>query len=164
MSPALLELREDKKSHFCLIISKKKAYGKKCIWHKICFTFFCIFCSHKHSTRCTPGARTNARMLSYKSHSFIHFPLGFQLEHRAPFGVFMIIHTNSSGRVISPSQRPLPTQDNTTYRHKRQTSKPRAGFEPTIPTTKLPQTYALDRAALGSASYKSSPPVIVVRL
>jgi hypothetical protein len=26
---------------------------------------------------------------------------------------------------------------------------PRAGFEPAIPTTKLPQTYALDRAATG---------------
>jgi hypothetical protein len=26
---------------------------------------------------------------------------------------------------------------------------PRAGFEPTIPTTKQPQTYALDRATTG---------------
>jgi hypothetical protein len=26
---------------------------------------------------------------------------------------------------------------------------PRAGFEPTIPATKQPQTYALDRAATG---------------
>jgi hypothetical protein len=32
--------------------------------------------------------------------------------------------------VISPSQRPLHTQDNTTYKHKRQTSMPSAGFEP----------------------------------
>jgi hypothetical protein len=29
----------------------------------------------------------------------------------------------------------------------RQTSMPRAGFEPAIPATKRPQTYALDRAA-----------------
>jgi hypothetical protein len=42
----------------------------------------------------------------------------------------------SSGRVISPYQRPLPTQYNTTYKHKRQTSMPRAGFEPAIPATK----------------------------
>jgi hypothetical protein len=42
-----------------------------------------------------------------------------------------------SGRVISPSQKPLPTQNNTTYnKHKRQTSMPSAGFEPAIPTTK----------------------------
>jgi hypothetical protein len=51
--------------------------------------------------------------------------------------------------VISPSQRPLPTQDNTTYKHKRQTSMPRAVFEPAIPAIKRPQTYALDRAATG---------------
>jgi hypothetical protein len=36
------------------------------------------------------------------------------------------------------------TQDNTTCKHKRQTSMPRAGFEPAIP--------ALDRAATGIGS------------
>jgi hypothetical protein len=54
--------------------------------------------------------------------------------------------------VISPSQRPLPTQGNTTYRHNRQTSMLRAGFEPATPATKRPQTYALDRP-LGSALF-----------
>jgi hypothetical protein len=48
-----------------------------------------------------------------------------------------------------PVARPLPTQDKTTYKHKRQTSMPRVGFEPAIPATKQPQTYALDRAATG---------------
>jgi hypothetical protein len=38
---------------------------------------------------------------------------------------------DSSGWVISPSQRPLPTQDNTTHKHERQTSILQAGFEPT---------------------------------
>jgi hypothetical protein len=52
-----------------------------------------------------------------------------------------------SGRVISPSQRPPPTQDNTTYKHKRQTSISSAELEPAIPATKRPKTYALDRAA-----------------
>jgi hypothetical protein len=42
----------------------------------------------------------------------------------------------------SDQQRPLPTQDNTAYKHKRQTSMPSAGFEPTILATKRPQTYA----------------------
>jgi hypothetical protein len=51
--------------------------------------------------------------------------------------------------VISPSQRPLPTQDNTTYKHKKQISVPSAGFEPVISVTKRPQTYALDRATTG---------------
>jgi hypothetical protein len=52
--------------------------------------------------------------------------------------------------VIRPSRRPLPTQDNTTYKHKRQTSTPSAGFEPANPATKRPQTYDLDRAANGT--------------
>jgi hypothetical protein len=79
-------------------------------------------------------------------HSFIHFSFVPSLEHRAPFGVSVITHNytrqDSSGRVISPSQRPLPTQDNATYKHKRQTSMPRAGFEPATPATKRRQTYA----------------------
>jgi hypothetical protein len=45
--------------------------------------------------------------------------------------------------VINPSQRPLPTQDNTTYIHKRQKSMLSAGFEPVIPVTKRPKTYTL---------------------
>ena len=36
--------------------------------------------------------------------------------------------------------------------HNRQTSKPRAGFEPTISAGKRPQTYALDRAATGTGT------------
>ena len=53
---------------------------------------------------------------------------------------------DSSGRVISPSQRLLP--DNTHY--SRQTPMPPAGFEPTIQAGERPQTYALDRAATGT--------------
>jgi hypothetical protein len=63
-----------------------------------------------------------------------------------------VLHTINSQ--FSPSQRPLPTQDNTTYKHKRQTSMPSAGFEPAIPATKRrpnPQT-ALPQ---GSASIVS---------
>jgi len=48
---------------------------------------------------------------------------------------------DSSGRVISSSQRPLP--DNT---HNRQTSMLAVGFEPTISAGERPKTYALDRA------------------
>ena len=44
----------------------------------------------------------------------------------------------SSGRVIGPSQRPVPG--------KTQHSQ---DFEPAIPTTKRPQTDALDRVATG---------------
>ena len=54
---------------------------------------------------------------------------------------------DSSGRVISSSQRTLPDNTNT---HNRQTSTPRVGFEPTISAGERPQTYALDRAATGN--------------
>jgi hypothetical protein len=51
------------------------------------------------------------------------------------------------GRGISPTPRPLPTQDNTEqHRH---TSMPRAGFELVIPMFERPKTVlALDRAAI----------------
>ena len=51
---------------------------------------------------------------------------------------------DSSGRVIGPTPRPLP--DNT--KHGRNTNA-QAGFEPPIPESKRPQTYAVDRAATG---------------
>ena len=55
------------------------------------------------------------------------------------------IQQDSSGRVISSSQRPLP--DNT--QHSRQTSMPPVGFEPTISTGERPQTCSVDCAATG---------------
>ena len=53
-----------------------------------------------------------------------------------------------SGRVISPSHRPLP--DNT---HKTQTSMLPVGFEPTISAGERPQTFALDRKATGTGTF-----------
>ena len=53
---------------------------------------------------------------------------------------------DSSGRVISSSQRPLP--DNT--QHSLQTSMPRVRFEPTTSAGERSQTYTLDRAANGT--------------
>jgi hypothetical protein len=55
---------------------------------------------------------------------------------------------DSSERVISTSQRPLP--DNT--QHSRQTSMPPVGFETAIPAGQRPQTHALGRAATGTGS------------
>jgi hypothetical protein len=86
------------------------------------------------------------QMLGSSSPSF-SFSCSSQLEHRAPFGVSVIAHTvrrtvRLLGRVIIPSQRPLLAQVNTTHKHKTQISMPRAGFEPAIPATKRPQTYA----------------------
>ena len=50
------------------------------------------------------------------------------------------------GRVISPSQRPLTTHNT----RNRQMYMPPAGFEPIISAGERPQTYALDRAGIGT--------------
>jgi len=55
---------------------------------------------------------------------------------------------DSSGWVISSSQRPLP--DNT--QHSQQTSMPPVGFESTISAIERPQTYAFDRTTPGTGS------------
>jgi hypothetical protein len=51
---------------------------------------------------------------------------------------------HSSGRVISPTQRPVP---DTTLHSKETDIHAPAGFEPTIPPRERPQTHALYRAA-----------------
>jgi hypothetical protein len=53
---------------------------------------------------------------------------------------------DSSGRVISPTQRPLP--DNTQHSQDTDTMS-LAGFESAIRASERPQTHALDRAATG---------------
>jgi hypothetical protein len=55
----------------------------------------------------------------------------------------------SSGQVISLSQRLLTTHNT----HRRQTSMPPPGFEPTISAGERPQTYTLDRAATATGIY-----------
>jgi hypothetical protein len=78
--------------------------------------------------------------------SFIHFPVG------PPFRVPVITHTgkHTLGFLWTSDQ---PVAEASTYtgqhKHNRQTSMPRAGFEPETPATKRPQTYSLDRAATG---------------
>ena len=49
-----------------------------------------------------------------------------------------------SGRVIGPSQRPLPDKT-----HNRHAFIPTAGFEPTISAGQRPHTQVLNRAAIG---------------
>ena len=56
---------------------------------------------------------------------------------------------DSSGRLISSSQRPLP--DNT--QHSQQTSMPLVGVEPTISADELPQKYVLDPPATGTGLF-----------
>jgi hypothetical protein len=46
--------------------------------------------------------------------------------------------------------------------HKRKTSMPPAGFEPTVPASELPQTHALERAATGIGSLSTQLCRIVI--
>ena len=60
----------------------------------------------------------------------------------------------SSGRVNSPTQRPLPD----IIQKSQQTDiyvPPRTGFEPAVSTRARPQTHALDRTATGIGEIKS---------
>jgi hypothetical protein len=74
-----------------------------------------------------------------------------------PLPFCMIVFRHTVGLLWTSDQpvaeTSLPAQDNTTYRHNRQTSIPSAGFEPATPATKRPQTYALDRAATEVSRY-----------
>jgi hypothetical protein len=54
---------------------------------------------------------------------------------------------DSSGRVISPTQRPLP--DNTQHSQQKTTHDPGA-IRTTIPADERPQTYTVDRATTGT--------------
>jgi hypothetical protein len=85
-------------------------------------------------------------------HLFIHSFTGAYSPGRTfglPFRGFFITHIQTNGRTPLDESERLPTQDNTTYKHNRQTSMPRVGFEHAPPATKRSQTDALDRAATG---------------
>jgi len=75
-----------------------------------------------------------------RASSFMKFSRSHTTTHHTP--------KDSSGRMISPTQRPLP--DN--IQHSQQTSMPPMGIEPTISAGERPQTYALDRAATGTGT------------
>ena len=62
-------------------------------------------------------------------------------------GLHTTTHHDSSWRVISSSQRPLPDNTQQTNNHAP------LGFEPTISAGERPQTYAVDRAAIGTGIY-----------
>jgi len=79
-------------------------------------------------------------------------PVGHGLLIHEVFGSHTTSHhsRDSSGRVISSSQRPLP--DNTQHSQQTDIQAPLVGFEPTVSAGERPQNYALDRAATGNGS------------
>ena len=58
-------------------------------------------------------------------------------------------HTNGRTLPDDGSARPRDLYLTTHNTHNRQTSMLPVGFDPAIPTSEQPQTYALDRAATG---------------
>ena len=98
---------------------------------------------------------TNMRHCLSLSLFFFLFPATVQLGTRPPhsWGFWITLRhkynrQDSSGRVMSSSQKSLPKQ----HKHKRQTSVLSAGFESAIPAVECLQTYALDYTSSGFGS------------
>jgi hypothetical protein len=92
----------------------------------------------------------------------LHIAICFFWAQQPPLGQAFLMHDvcrshttthhsqqDSSGRVISSSQRPLP--ENTQHSQQTNIHAP-VGFEPTISAGERPQTYVLDCAATGTGS------------
>jgi hypothetical protein len=92
--------------------------------------------------------------------SFFHRATARSRPRRSHYQGFVITlrhahthtHTHTQGRIPldEGSARRGELYLTTTNTHKRQTSMPPAGFEPTIPATERQQINALDRAATGT--------------
>jgi hypothetical protein len=80
----------------------------------------------------------------------MHFPVVPNWNIGSLFRVSVIIHIpRHTVGLLWTSDQPVAEASTYTGQHNRQTSMPRAGFERATPGTKRPQTYALDRAAIG---------------
>jgi hypothetical protein len=81
---------------------------------------------------------------------WLHDPFSLALASYLRF--LNLTHTlRHTVELLWTSDQPVEEASTYTGQHKRETSMPRTWFEPAISATKRPQTYALDRAALGSA-------------
>jgi hypothetical protein len=102
-----------------------------------------------HFTTCLGGKQTNGniRFVVLPSSTYL-FTVGvegfdFSLDHAQAHTTFDRTPLDKG----SARRRDLYLTTQTLY--KRQTSMPPVGFEPMIPASARPQTYALDRAATG---------------
>ena len=112
----------------------------------------------------TPEENTNRRItLNLVRKRQLIPTVFFFLARQSPVGHGPLIHEiyrshttthhnrqDSCGRVISPSQSPLP--DNTQHSQQTDIHAPPVGFEPTISAGERLQIYALDRAATGTGN------------
>src|SRR5215468_2174774 len=97
------------------------------------------------------GYQSMPNFLKHSPYLFYLLTVGVEVVY---FHLITLRHTpqsvDSSGRGIGPSQRPVSDNTNT---HKRQTSMPLVGFEPMIPASARPQTYALDHTSTGIGTF-----------
>jgi len=104
-------------------------------WYNNCVTLTPILTSTTHVSSPAPG---------HKPHELLPYYMRFR-DHTQ-------IHTSHSEVLLSTCVRVVAetaTWQHTTFTT--ETSMPLAGFEPTIPASKLPQTHVLDRATTGTA-------------
>jgi hypothetical protein len=103
---------------------------------------------NKYTWDCGQSPALHLHSESQKFFSWIHSPFwASDSSFSRPHDHTQTHHTRygSPGRVISPTQRPLP--DNT--KHSQETDRHPAVFEPAIPASERPQTHALDSADTG---------------
>jgi hypothetical protein len=92
------------------------------------------------------------------SHSMTHtHSVGFSWTRDWPVAIHLTkwhthIRWDSPGRGIGLSQRSVPAQHNI---RTQQTSTPPAGFEPAVPASERPQTFAFDRLATGIRIFRN---------
>jgi hypothetical protein len=108
------------------------------------------FCRKYYGFRCIKNAVLCRDISSYIIHSFIHSSVAVRpFVGPGLFFNFLIFFTQTVGllgRVVSPSQgRYLHTKATQTQNKRTQTTMPRVGFEPTIPSPERTKTvYASD--------------------
>jgi hypothetical protein len=101
---------------------------------------------------------------------YLHF---FPVAHQPYSGLGRLIIKVSRSHTVTPHFGRTPLDEGSARRrdvylttrntHKRQTSMPPAGFEPTIPASERPQTHSLDHSATGiDITYIGCPKYVVI--
>jgi hypothetical protein len=121
----------------------------------IILRFKCQLTYHNCETARIHGIAYLFQLLRVVSFRFVVLPSSTYLLTAGVEVIYLHLitlrHTPQSVGLLRTRDRPVAETSTWqhTNTHKRQTSMPPLGFEPTIPASAQPQTYALDRAATG---------------
>jgi hypothetical protein len=127
------------------------------VWHTRCVQ--CVQCVHRNASlfwcfswplrsNFTSTASRNTIHNDFRSPSLSYLLVHSRCRGFLWFHLITLRHTPQSAGLLWTRDRPF--SEISTWQHKhciRQTSMPPVEFEPTIPASARPQTYALDRAA-----------------